>query len=99
QIGDETRAWGAPWVGDSKDRISAYFASVNRNKRSITLNLKNPHAQHIAKKLALKSHVVIENFKIGQMEGFGLDYESLSSKNPALVYCSITGFGQTGDFR
>ncbi len=99
QIGDETRAWGAPWVGDSKDRISAYFASVNRNKRSMTLNLKNPHAQHIAKKLALKSHIIIENFKIGQMEGFGLDYESLSSKNPALVYCSITGFGQTGDFR
>ncbi len=99
QIGDETRAWGAPWVGNPDDRISAYFACVNRNKRSITLNLKNPRAQEIATKLALKSHILIENFKIGQMAGFGLDYESLTIKNPSLVYCSITGFGQTGDYR
>ncbi len=97
--GDETRAWGAPWVGNPQDRISAYFACVNRNKQSITLNLKNPHAQHIATQLASKSHIVIENFKLGQMAGFGLDYDSLSNKNPALVYCSITGFGQTGDYR
>lgn len=99
QIGDETRAWGAPWVGNPQDRISAYFACVNRNKRSMTLNLKNPKAQYIATQLTLKSHIVIENFKIGQMAGFGLDYESLSAVHPQLVYCSITGFGQTGNYR
>lgn len=98
-IGDETRAWGAPWVGDSQDQISAYFACVNRNKRSITLNLKNPRGQYIAQQLAKTSQIVIENFKIGQMAGFGLDYDSLAINNPSLVYCSITGFGQTGDYR
>ncbi len=98
-IGDETRAWGAPWVGEPQDRISAYFACVNRNKRSITLNLKNPTGQSIAQQLAQTSHIVIENFKIGQMAGFGLDYDSLAPHNPSLVYCSITGFGQTGDYR
>lgn len=98
-IGDETRDWGAPWVGEPHERISAYFACVNRNKRSITLNLKHPTGQHIAKGLAKTSHIVIENFKIGQMAGFGLDYASLALDNPALVYCSITGFGQTGDYR
>lgn len=98
-MGDETRDWGAPWVGNARERISAYFACVNRNKQSITLNLKHPTGQHIAKQLAKTSHIIIENFKIGQMAGFGLDYASLAQDNPALVYCSITGFGQTGDYR
>ncbi len=93
--GDDTRQWGPPWVGE----LSAYFASVNRNKRSITLNLKHAQGQAIARQLANQSHVVVENFKVGQMAGFGLDYASLRESNPALVYCSITGFGQTGQYR
>lgn len=98
-MGDETRDWGAPWVGDAQQRISAYFACVNRNKRSITLNLKTTQGRQIAHQLATTSHIVIENFKVGQMAQFGLDYDTLSKDNLALVYCSITGFGQTGDYR
>jgi len=93
--GDDTRQWGPPWVGD----LSAYFASVNRNKRSITLNLKEPEGQAIARKLTEKSQIVVENFKVGQLARFGLDYETLREINPALVYCSITGFGQTGQYK
>jgi len=90
--GDDTRQWGPPWKG----KMSAYFASVNRNKQSITLDLKSDEGAKIAGQLAEKSHIVVENFKIGQMTGFGLGYEQLREINPALVYCSITGFGQTG---
>lgn len=90
--GDETRAWGPPWAGDQ----SAYYLSVNRNKRSITLNLKTAEGQRIARQLAAKSHIVIENFKPGQMAEFGLSYDELRADNPALIYASITGFGQTG---
>jgi crotonobetainyl-CoA:carnitine CoA-transferase CaiB-like acyl-CoA transferase len=90
--GDETRQWGPPWSGD----LSAYFISVNRNKRSLTLNLKSETGQNLARQLAARSHIVIENFKVGQMADFGLGYEDLRAINPALVYCSITGFGQTG---
>ncbi|MEM6283024.1 MAG: CaiB/BaiF CoA-transferase family protein [Chloroflexota bacterium] len=96
--GDDTRHWGPPWLGTGDDRQSAYFLSVNRNKRSLTLNLKTEAGQNIAKKLATRSHVVIENFKRGQMDGFGLGYHNLKQVNPALVYCSITGFGQTGPY-
>lgn len=92
--GDDTRQWGPPWLGDQ----SAYYLSVNRNKRSLTLNLKTPEGQHIARQLAAKSQIVVENFKVGQMAGFGLGYEELRAVNPALVYCSITGFGQTGPY-
>ena len=92
--GDETRAWGPPWAGDQ----SAYYLSVNRNKRSITLDLKAEHDQKIAQKLIKSSHIIIENFKPGQMQSFNLDYETLHAINPALVYCSITGFGHTGDY-
>ncbi|MGB7341537.1 MAG: CaiB/BaiF CoA-transferase family protein [Phototrophicaceae bacterium] len=90
--GDDTRQWGPPWQGT----MSAYFASVNRNKQSITLNLKTQQGIQIAKDLAANSHIVIENFKVGQMASFGLGYDDLLAINPALVYCSITGFGQTG---
>lgn len=95
--GDETRQWGPPWVGDSG--LSAYFASVNRNKRSLTLNLKTQAGRDLARQLAAQSHVLIENFKVGQMAAFGLDYDQLHSLNPALIYCSITGFGQDGPYR
>ncbi|NLF78948.1 MAG: CoA transferase, partial [Chloroflexi bacterium] len=78
---------------------SAYFLSVNRNKRSLTLDIKTPGGQDLARRLAAKSHVVVENFKAGQMASFGLGYDDLRAINPALVYCSITGFGQTGPYR
>lgn len=94
--GDETREWGPPWAG--ADRLSAYFLSVNRNKRSLTLNLKTSEGQALARQLALKSDVVIENFKVGQMRGYGLDYETLRRDHPGLVYCSITGYGQNGPY-
>lgn len=92
--GDDTRQWGPPWLGD----MSAYFASVNRNKQSITLNLKSKRGIKIARELAQDSQIVVENFKIGQMASFGLGYDDLIKLNPKLVYCSITGFGQTGSF-
>jgi len=94
--GDETRQWGPPW---DKKALSAYFLSVNRNKRSLTLNLKTEAGQSIARQLAADSHIVIENFKPGEMARFGLSYADLQAINPALVYCSITGFGQTGPYR
>lgn len=93
--GDDTRQWGPPWIGE----MSAYFASVNRNKRSITLNLKSAEGQSLARRLAGTSHIVVENFKVGQMQDYALDYASLSEANRAIVYCSITGFGQTGPYR
>jgi crotonobetainyl-CoA:carnitine CoA-transferase CaiB-like acyl-CoA transferase len=97
--GDETRDWGPPWLGDEDHAESAYFLGINRNKRSVTLNLKTEAGQHLARQLALKSQVIVENFKPGYMANFGLSYEDLRPPNPGLVYCSITGFGQTGPYR
>lgn len=96
--GDDTRQWGPPWHGQGVDRQSAYFLSVNRNKRSLTLNLKSDEGQRIARELAAQSHIVVENFKVGEMARFGLSYADLQALNPALVYCSISGFGQTGPY-
>ncbi|MBK9125362.1 MAG: CoA transferase [Chloroflexi bacterium] len=96
--GDETRQWGPPWAGDGPDRQSAYYLSVNRNKRSIVLNLKDPDGQRIARALAVRAQIVVENFKPGQMARFGLDYDTLRADNPAVVYASITGYGQTGPY-
>lgn len=97
--GDDTRQWGPPWFGAGEQRESAYFLSVNRNKRSLALNLKSPQAQAIARDMAADSHVVVENFKPGGMDGFGLGFTSLHTLNPALVYASLTGYGQTGPAR
>jgi crotonobetainyl-CoA:carnitine CoA-transferase CaiB-like acyl-CoA transferase len=94
--GDETRGWGPPFAADG---TSAYYLCANRNKRSITLNLKHPEAQRIARDLADRAQVVVENFKPGGMAGFGLDAAALRARNPALVYASITGYGQTGLYR
>ena len=94
-IGDGTRQWGPPWVGSE----SAYFMTMNRNKRSLTLNLKSDEGKAILKKLVAGADVLIENFKVGTMKRMGLDYETLSQENPALIYCSITGYGQTGPYR
>ncbi|GAB4505758.1 MAG: CaiB/BaiF CoA-transferase family protein [Anaerolineales bacterium] len=90
--GDDTRQWGPPWL----DGESAYYLSVNRNKRSIALDLKHPKGLEIARRLANKADVLIENFKVGGMAKFGLDYESLCQTNPGIIYCSITGYGQNG---
>jgi crotonobetainyl-CoA:carnitine CoA-transferase CaiB-like acyl-CoA transferase len=93
--GDDTRQWGPPFVGGE----SAYFLSINRNKKSITLNLKNPQAKEIAHKLAALSDMVIENFTPGVSARLGLDYETLRRINPKIIYCSISGFGQDGPYR
>ena len=99
QRGDDTRQWGPPWVGEGDERQSAYFLSVNRNKRSVTLNLKHESGRDLVRQLVESSHIVIENFKLGQMDSFGLGYKHLKAINQSLVYCSITGFGQTGAYR
>src|SRR5215813_3005335 len=96
--GDDTRAWGPPWAGRAESRMSAYYLSVNRNKRSLTLDLKSKEGQALARQLALKSNVLVENFKVGQMEGYGLGFKRLHAEHPGLVYCSITGYGQTGPY-
>jgi crotonobetainyl-CoA:carnitine CoA-transferase CaiB-like acyl-CoA transferase len=93
--GDGSRQWGPPWVGGE----SAYFLSVNRNKRSMTLDLKTAVGQNLLRQLASQSDVLIENFKVDTMQRLGLDYASLSADNPGLIYCSITGYGQTGPYR
>src|SRR5258708_9950480 len=97
-LGDETRSWGPPWAGDPESRLSAYFLSVNRNKRSLTLDLKTAEGSELAHQLALKSDVLIDNFKVGQMRSYRLDYERLHAEHPGLVYCSITGYGQNGPY-
>ncbi len=89
--GDDTRSWGPPF--DSAGEAT-YFQSVNRNKRSILLDLGSPHDRELARHLALDSDVVVENFRPGVMESFGLSYEELSEADPSLIYCSITGFGR-----
>ncbi|HXQ83575.1 MAG TPA: CaiB/BaiF CoA-transferase family protein, partial [Xanthobacteraceae bacterium] len=96
--GDDTRAWGPPFVpaADGGNLSSAYFHSANRGKRSIELDFTTAEGQRLVKKLAARSDVLIENFKVGGLVKFGLDYDSLAPENPRLVYCSVTGFGQTG---
>ncbi len=93
--GDGSRQWGPPWVGDQ----SAYFLSVNRNKKSLTLNLKHPEGQEILKKLISNADILVENFKPGTLKRMGLDYETLSADYPGLIFCSITGYGQTGPYK
>jgi crotonobetainyl-CoA:carnitine CoA-transferase CaiB-like acyl-CoA transferase len=90
--GDETRRWGPPFSGD----VATYFLAVNRNKRSIALDLSEPADQEVARRLATRADVLVENFRPGAMERFGLGYESLREANPGLVYCSVTGFGSDG---
>ncbi len=93
--GDDTRQWGPPW----KAGESAYFLSVNRNKRSITIDLKHPEGQEIVRRLVEQSDVFLENFKFGTTGRLGLDYASLTRVNPQLIYCSISGYGQSGPRR
>jgi crotonobetainyl-CoA:carnitine CoA-transferase CaiB-like acyl-CoA transferase len=100
--GDDSRAFGPPWVKDRDGRDtkdSAYFTSANRGKKSVTLNLAVAEGQAIARELATKSDVLIENYKYGDLVRYGLGYEQLKGLNRRLVYCSVTGFGQTGPYR
>jgi formyl-CoA transferase/CoA:oxalate CoA-transferase len=93
--GDDTRGWGPPWIGGD----SAYFMSANRNKRSIIIDLKKLEGREIVKKLVEKSDVVVENFRPGVAEQLGISYDNLSKINPRIIYCSISGFGQSGPYR
>ena len=97
--GDESRQWGPPWFTDGKGeptRESAYFMSANRNKRSVAVDLASPDGQAIIRQLAAKADICVENFKVGDLARYGLDYATLSKINPRLIYCSVTGFGQDG---
>jgi crotonobetainyl-CoA:carnitine CoA-transferase CaiB-like acyl-CoA transferase len=99
--GDDTRRWGPPWLGDGEGMPTtdaAYFLCTNRNKRSLTVDITRPEGQAIVRELAAQSDVVLENFKVGGLKAYGLDYDSLSALNPRLIYCSITGFGQDGPY-
>ena len=99
--GDDTRQWGPPFLKNSEGQEtteSAFYLAINRNKRSITVDISKPEGQEIIKKLVLESDIVIENYKVGQLKKYGLDYESLKLLKKDLIYCSITGFGQTGPY-
>jgi len=100
--GDDSRAFGPPWLKDrsGKDTTeSAYFASANRGKKSVTVNISKPDGQSIVRNLARQSDVLIENYKVGDLARYGLGYDHLSKLNPRLIYTSVTGFGQTGPYR
>lgn len=102
KLGDDSRTYGPPWVKDREGRDtsdSAYFTSANRGKKSVTLNLARPEGQTIVRELACVSDVLIENYKFGDLARYGLGYEDLKTLNPRLIYCSVTGFGQTGPYR
>ncbi len=99
--GDDTRHWGPPYLKDADGADTAeaaYYLAANRNKRSVTVDIATPEGQQIVRELAAQSDVVLENYKVGQLKKYGLDYESLRAVKPDLVYCSVTGFGQTGPY-
>ena len=96
--GDDTRHWGPPWHGEGEDRVAAYFLSCNRGKKSAAIDFAQAEGAALVRKLALDADVVVENFKVGGLNKFGLDAESLRAANPRLIYASITGFGQDGPY-
>ncbi len=99
--GDDTRSWGPPFLKDEAGQNTteaAYYLSANRNKQSVTIDFTRPEGQQLVRELVAKSDIVIENFKVGGLAAYGLDYASLKAVNPKLIYCSITGFGQTGPY-
>ncbi len=100
--GDDTRAWGPPYLSDPTGRDTseaAYYLSANRGKRSVTVDISKPEGQQLVRRLAAAADVVVENYKVGQLAKYGLDYARLSEVNPRLIYCSITGFGQDGPYK
>ena len=100
-VGDDTRHWGPPFLKDAQGNDTdhaTYFTSCNRNKRSITIDMAKPEGQALIRQMALDSDILVENFKVGGLASYGLDYASLKAINPRLIYCSITGFGQDGPY-
>ena len=96
--GDDTRQWGPPFIEREDDKTAAYFHSCNRGKHSITVDFRTPEGQEKIRELVRDADILIENFKLGGLKKYGLDYDSLKQVNPRLIYCSITGFGQTGPY-
>src|SRR5450830_1577449 len=100
-VGDDTRHWGPPFFKDAHGQDTdqaTYFSTCNRNKRSITLDIAKPQGQALIRQLAAQSDILVENFKIGGLKQYELDYASLQAVNPRLIYCSVTGFGQDGPY-
>ncbi|GLK87459.1 CaiB/BaiF CoA transferase family protein [Pseudomonas turukhanskensis] len=100
-VGDDTRAWGPPFLKDAAGENTseaAYYLSANRNKQSVTVDFTQPEGQRLVRELAMQSDILLENFKVGGLAAYGLDYASLKAINPRLIYCSITGFGQYGPY-
>ena len=100
-VGDDTRLWGPPFLRDDAGNLTnqaAYYAACNRNKRSITIDMATAEGQALIRQLAVESDILVENFKVGGLKAYGLDYESLKQVNPRLIYCSITGFGHSGPY-
>ena len=100
-VGDDTRHWGPPFLKDAQGQETqhaAYYTCANRNKRSITVDLAHPEGQALIRQMAAQSDVLVENFKVGGLKHYGLDYDSLKAVNPRLIYCSVTGFGQDGPY-
>lgn len=101
-LGDDTRGWGPPFLTDREGRPTseaAYFLAANRGKKSVTIDFTRPEGQELVRRLAADCDIVLENFKVGGLAKYGLDYASLQAVNPGIIYCSITGFGQTGPYR
>ena len=96
--GDDTRRWGPPFIGEGEEKTAAYFHATNRGKRGITCDFRTAEGQEVVRRLVADADVLIENFKVGGLAKYGLDYQALRRVNPRLVYCSITGFGQTGPY-
>jgi formyl-CoA transferase len=100
-VGDDTRHWGPPFLKDAQGRDTdqaSYFTACNRNKRAITLDMAKPQGQQLIRQMAVQSDILVENFKVGGLRQYGLDYASLKDLNPRLIYCSVTGFGQNGPY-
>ena len=97
--GDDTRGWGPPFIGDEENPQSLYYLSTNRNKRGIVLDLKTERGRDAVRRLAARSDVLVENFRPGTLQGWGLGYESLAAENPGLIHLAVSGFGQTGPYR
>jgi crotonobetainyl-CoA:carnitine CoA-transferase CaiB-like acyl-CoA transferase len=100
-VGDDTRGWGPPFLKDrdgNDTSDAAYYLCTNRNKKSVTIDIATPQGQRLVRELAARADVLVENYKVGGLAQYGLDYASLKADFPRLVYCSITGFGQTGPY-
>ncbi len=96
--GDDTRRWGPPFIEADSDAYAAYYSCCNRNKEGLAVDFARPEGADLIKRLARRSDIFIENFRVGQLRKYGLDYETLSQENPRLIYCSVTGFGQFGPY-